>query len=262
MGIQDQCGLYQGYDWIADDKTDLNANANASVNLTGADNPAYDPVNGYGNESSNRRTLSLQGKNYVVARTGYFERDVVDYRLQNLKGDIALFFRPKTGTEFSYTYRTAFLNNVYQRSNRFRLEDYLLQQHILQFKTKVVQSQAYFNMENTGNSYNLRSMAENIDVSFKSNNQWFADYSSAFNNAISGNDDVAGAHRQARASTDNGRPIPGTNEFNQKLKQLQQINNWDEGAALKVKAGMLHFESTADLSKLIKTTTSCRRVAI
>ena len=246
-------GFIKGYDWIADNRTDLNPNANASTNLTGADNPAYDPVNGYGNESSNRRTLSLQGKNYVVARTGYYEKEVVDYRLQNMKGDIAIFFRPKPGTEFSYTYRTAFLNNVYQRSNRFRLEDYLLQQHILQYKNKAVQSLAYFNMENTGNSYNLRSMAENIDLSFKTNNQWFTNYSSAFNTAISGNDDVAGAHRQARASADNGRLMPGTSEFDQKLKQLQQINNWDKGAALKVKAGMLHFESTVDIAKLLKT---------
>jgi iron complex outermembrane receptor protein len=57
----------------------LNPNANQSTGLTGADNPAIDPVNSYGNESSNRRTLSLNGKRYVVARTGYYEREVVDY---------------------------------------------------------------------------------------------------------------------------------------------------------------------------------------
>ncbi len=246
-------GFIKGYDWIADDRTDLNPNANASTNLTGADNPAYDPVNGYGNESSNRRTLSLQGKNYVVARTGYYEKEVVNYRLQNIKGDAGIFFRPKAGTELSYTYRAALLNNVYQRSNRFRLEDYLLQQHILQFKNKVVQSLAYFNMENTGNSYNLRSMAENIDAGFKSNNQWYTEYSSAFNSAISGNDDIAGAHRKARSVADDGRPIPGTPEFDEKVKQLQQVNDWDRGAALKVKAGMLQVETTVDLAKIIKT---------
>ena len=52
----------KGYDWIADDHTDLNPAANSSTGLTGSNNPGFDPVNGYGNESSNRRTLSLQGK--------------------------------------------------------------------------------------------------------------------------------------------------------------------------------------------------------
>ena len=42
----------KGYDWIASDKTELNGSANSSTNLFGADNPAQDPVNSYGNESS------------------------------------------------------------------------------------------------------------------------------------------------------------------------------------------------------------------
>ncbi len=114
----------------------------------------------------NRKTLTLGGKNYVVSRTGYYEREVADYNLQNIKGDVSLFLRPTEKAEISYTYRTAYLNNIYQRSNRFRLEDYRLQQHIIQFKNELAQARAYVNSENTGHSYNLRSMAENMDVSF------------------------------------------------------------------------------------------------
>ena len=69
----------KGYGWVADNRDDLNPAADQSTNLLGIDNPAYDAVNGYGNESSNRRTVSLNGKNYVVARTGYAERDAADY---------------------------------------------------------------------------------------------------------------------------------------------------------------------------------------
>ena len=77
-----------GYDWIANDRTDQNPNANASTGLLGPDNPAADPVNGYGNESPNRRTLRMGGSSFVVARTGYDEIDVNDYRLRNMKGDL------------------------------------------------------------------------------------------------------------------------------------------------------------------------------
>lgn len=84
-------GFTKGYDWTANNQTDLNATANQTTGLLGADNPAFDAVNGYGNESSNRKTLTLNGKNYVVARTGYQEIDVVDYHLKNLKGDATIF---------------------------------------------------------------------------------------------------------------------------------------------------------------------------
>ena len=123
-------GTYlQGTDWVANDETDLNPNANQSTGLTGADNPALDPVNSYGNESSNRRTLSLGGKNYVVARTGYYEREVVDYSLRNIKTDATLSYAFQPDVTLTYTYRFADLDNVYQRSNRFRLDNYRLQQH-------------------------------------------------------------------------------------------------------------------------------------
>lgn len=246
-------GFNKGYDWIADNKDDLNSTANATTHLLGADNPAYDAVNGYGNESSNRKTLILGGKNYVVARTGYAEKEVADYHLQNWKGDLSLYYKPVNKTLFSYTYRTAFLNSVYQRSNRFRLENYFLQQHIFQFKSPLIQARAYINRENTGDSYNLHSVAENIDLSFKSSNQWYTDYTNAFNNAVSANNDIASAHHIARQSADNGRLQPGTNAFDAKLKELQQINNWDIGAALKVKANLVHTEGTIDLGKLLKS---------
>ena len=51
-------------------------------------------------------------------------------------------------------------------------------------------------------------------------------------------------HHTARQSADNGRLQPGTEAFNQKLKELAQVNNWDYGAALKVKANLVHAEGT------------------
>ncbi|MET3881185.1 TonB-dependent receptor domain-containing protein [Niastella sp. OAS944] len=70
---------------------------------------------------------------------------------------------------------------------------------------------------------------------------------------IATNADVAVAHRKAREDADLGRYQPGTNEFKEKLKQLQEINNWDVGAALKVKAHLVHTEASLDLGKLFHT---------
>lgn len=239
----------KGYDWVADDHTDLNAAANNSTRLTGAANPGADPVNGYGNESSNRRTLSLQGKNYVVARTGYYEKEVVDYGLQNIKADAGIYYKPRENYLLTYTWHIAGFNTVYQRSNRFRLERYGLQQHALDFAAPSIKAKAYITMENTGQSYNLRSMAENMDRLYKTDDAWFAGYTSQFNSAVAAGQTVAMAHTAARAFADAGRAIPGTDAFNAGLQKLQDINNWDSGAALRVKARLVHAEIQVDLTK-------------
>ena len=243
----------KGSDWIADDRTDLNANANTGVDIAGGvNNPAYDPVNGYGNESSNRRTLTLNGKRYVVARTGYSEQDVADYDIQNIKADVGLYYKLSPKTTLSYTYRYADINNVYQRANRFALKDYILQQHALELKNDIFQVRAFVTTENTGKSYNLRSAAENMDRSFKSDNNWYADYTSAFNNTIAvPGTDAAQALNQARAAADMGRLQPGTTAFKNTLNALASINNWDQGAALRVKDKLVHGEAQADISKVL-----------
>ncbi|TRW25990.1 TonB-dependent receptor [Flavobacterium zepuense] len=243
----------KGNDWIANNRTDLNANANSGIGIVGGiNNPAYDPVNGYGNESSNRRTLTLDGRRYVVVRTGYSEQDVTDYDIQNIKADLGLYYKLSPKTTISYTYRFADLNNVYQRANRFALKDYILQQHAVELKNDVFQMRAFVTTENTGKSYNLRSAAENLDRRFKSDNDWYADYTTAFNGALA----VQGtspsqALNQARAAADMGRLQPGTAVFNTALKELADINNWDVGAALRVKDKLVHGEAQADISKLL-----------
>jgi outer membrane cobalamin receptor len=213
----------KGYDWIASDQTELNGNANRSTNLFGSDNPAQDPVNKYGNESSNRRTISLGGRNYVVARTGYQERDVVDYNLQNVKADAGIYYKVAPDAMLIYSYHFSELDNVYQRANRFRLQDYRLQQHAIQYQSKSIQAKLYINSENTGKSYNLRSIAENLDRSYKPDNTWYTDFTNGFNQSITGGAAVADALRQARTVADAGRYQPGTPAFNEQLGKLQDI---------------------------------------
>ncbi|MET4105202.1 TonB-dependent receptor [Hymenobacter sp. UYP22] len=246
-------GTYlRGRDWVAHDQTELNPSGNASTGLLGADNPARDPVNSYGNESSNRSTLTLGGKSYQVARTGYDEQDVVDYRLQTIRYDAGLHYKLGGRAELTYTYRGTMLDNVYQRSNRFRLQNYHLQQHAVQLSGPVVQARAYFTQENTGQSYNLRSAAENLDRSFKPDRQWNDDYTAAWNAATTNGQSVAQAHATARTAADAGRLQPGTPEFKQRLQELADINNWDQGAALRVQASLAHAEGQVNVAEALR----------
>lgn len=241
----------RGYDWIANNMRDQNPNANVSVGLTGSNNPGSDLVNNYGDESSDRRTLTLNGKKYVVSRTGYAEKDLADYNLHNLKFDASLYYKLGRGSEISYTYRIGNVTNLYQRGNRIELDGLQIQQHVAELKGNNYFLKAYYTGENTGNSYNLRPLGENMDLAFKSNNQWFTDYSNAFLSATDNGMSAADAQAAARASADNGRYQPGTQAFEDKKNQLIHINNWDKGAALIMKTGFVHGEGQYDFSKYV-----------
>lgn len=242
-----------GTDWKADNRDDLNGDANRALGIPGGMfNPAYDPVNGYGNESSNRRTLTLDGKRYVVARTGYNEQDVTDYDIRNSKADVGIYYIFNPHTTISYTYRFAELDNVYQRANRFALKNYLLQQHSVEVKNDFFLFRAFVTAENTGKSYNLRSAAENLDRRFKTDDQWYTDYTAAFNTVMAASGtDALHAHTQARMIADKGRLQPGTEAFTNTLNELAGINNWDQGAALRVRDKLVHGEVQFDLSKIL-----------
>ena len=238
----------KGNDWIADDHSDLNPNANVTVGLTGANNPAFDPVNGYGNESSNRRTLVLQGKDYILARSGYYEKQIANYTLQNIKADITLVYKIKKNAAITYSYKFAKLDNIYQRSNRFRLDNYIVQQQGITVKISSITAHAYWNTENTGLSYNLRSTAENMDKYFKSDDNWFNDFKSRFNSSITAGADAPTAQLNARSFADSGRPDPGSTAWKTTFDKLKNINNWDSGAALRVRANLVNVDAQVNLT--------------
>lgn len=239
----------RGSDWYASDYSDLNPNANKNLGLMGENNPAYDAVNSYGNESSNRKIITLDGKKYVIARTGYLEKDLVENELKNMKGDIGLYYKLNDSSVVSFSYRFSTLDNIYQRANRFKLKNYFTQQYGLQFENRSITVRIYLNNESTGRSYNIRSMGENIDRRFKNDSNWYADFTDGYHNAINSGATINEGLKQARIFADKDRYQPGTDAYNIVLKELQDINNWDLGAALRVKQNFLHSEAQINLTE-------------
>lgn len=250
IAIKLNASYINGTDWAADDRTDLAADINQSTGLLNDENPAMDEVNSYGNESPNRRTLTLGGKSYVVARTGYREDEIDNYGLNNFKGDLGVYVRLKKNQKLMISYKGAHINTIYQRSNRFRLQNYVLQQGVIEYSNPFIEFKSYFTHENSGNSYNLRSLAENMDRAFKSDDKWFSDYSNTFNEKISAGASVNEAHKLARIQSDQGRFIPGSDAFTSKMNELTQINDWNIGAALKVNSMLTHTEGVISWHKL------------
>jgi len=245
----------KGTDWVANDQHDLNPLGNSSTGLTGDSNPAKDPINSYGNESSYRKNLTLtDGKIYQVARTGYLEQDLVNhnYGVSNPKIDVALHYKITQKEELSYSYRIGESQSIFQRGNRIRLDGYQIQQHKVELRGVNYFVRSYLTVENTTDSYNLGPAGASMDKAFKSDNDWYNDYKSGFQQAFGQGLSSAQSHQLARAAADNGRFQPGTAAFDSKLNELIHVNNWDRGAQLILKNKLLHAEGQYDFTNKIR----------
>jgi len=283
-------GYMQGTDWISDTRLDQNTNNLKSANpnfpsLNGANNVAFDGWNKYGDDAlagSNIVSLSgltIDGKanqTLRVARTGYWERDLVSPKVSNLKFDVALHYRLSENAELSYSYRVGKMDGVFQRGNKIRLDNVVVQNHHLQLKGSNYIIHGYVSLENTGDSYNVKPLADNMDLysggatDTKTASSWGTKFKNAMNTYAGNNggaltsDNLAAATQYAREQADASRVKPGTPEFDALKNTIIKINNWDiksgsipdapvtGGAALIQKSHLYHLEGQWDLSKYVK----------
>ena len=159
FGLKVNAFRFSAYDWEA---TNYDPVDGSQVD---ASNPGrFDAVNIYGDEykpvydfsgdgSSNARGLG----NFF--RTGYREKDLVDYNTENLKVSTAAHWRLRPeqtyeSPELIYGFNSGFGTTVYQGDNRFSLRDIEFYQHKLELrKPGKWFVRAYRTSEDAGNSY-------------------------------------------------------------------------------------------------------------
>jgi len=259
---------FQGIDWVSSSATDQNTFELTTSNPKNPEfnspenNPAYDAWNKYGDESNNLVAVTANGKTYNVRRTGYWEKDLVHKNVNTTKTDAGLFYKVNDKSQISYIYRVGTMDGIFQRGNKIQLDNVLLQSHAFEYKNRYLQTRTYTNSENTGNSYNLKPTADNLDLSFKSNTKWKNDYQVKLETEINEGTDIVTAHQLARVAADAGRPEPGSAAFDQRFDSITHINNWDHpsvvagttspvgGSALWQKSRTVHGEFQYDLSYL------------
>ncbi|CAM3938065.1 TonB-dependent Receptor Plug Domain [Pedobacter westerhofensis] len=275
----------KGTDWLSDTRTDQNPNnlktANPSFpSLNGANNVAFDGWNKYGDDVlAGSNTVSVSGLNIDgktnqtlnVARTGYWEKDLVKPNVDNLKFDVGLNYRIGKFAELSYTYRVGKMDGVFQRGNKIQLDNVVIQNHKIELKGSNFLIRGNVSLENSGDSYNVKPLADNLDLaSGGSGTVWGAKYKTALTTYASANGgsltsaNLAAATAYARQQADAGRVEPGTQAFETLKNTITGINNWDiksstipdapvtGGAALVQKSRTYNFEGQWDLSKAVK----------
>lgn len=272
-------------DWISNTRTDQNPNSKNTANpsypsLNGANNIVFDGWNKYGDDAlAGSNTVSVTGltidgvanRTLTVGRTGYWENELVDPSVDNKKFDLALHYKLNPRTEISYTYRLGAMDGVFQRGNKVKLDNVKVQNHQVELKGTNYTVKAYISKENTGDSYNVKPLADNLDLySGGSATVWGAKYKTALNTYATANGgaltsaNLAAATAYARQQADASRVVPGTERFNIVKDSIIKINNWDikssaipnapvtGGAALIQKSNIYHVEGQWDLSKQVK----------
>ena len=284
-------GYMQGTDWRSNTRLDQNPNNLNSANpkfpaLNGPENNmAFDGWNKYGDDVlSGSNVVSIGGltidgnanQTLRVASTGYWETDLVKPQVKNIKFDASLHYRPTEKTEISYSYRVGSMDGVFQRGNKIRLDNVVVQNHHFELKGSNYVIRAYVSLENTGNSYNVKPLADNLDLytggatDLATPASWGSKYKAALQAYAASHggaltsSNLADAGRYARQQADAGRAEPGTERFNRLIDTIRKINNWDikstaipdapvtGGAALIQKSRLYHTEAQWDLSKYVK----------
>src|SRR6185437_14872134 len=243
-----------GTDWYATDYTDVSAQTPADKR--GPNNPGRDALNIYGDEVS--ETLPGIG---LVSRTGYEEKNLMNYNVYSLKLNGALHYRITNNLEAIYQYNFGQGTASYTGSSRFDLNNFVLQTHRVELKGSNFFVRSYAVIENSHDSYNTRSLAQfinrdwvqdlngNVVTPDKADDMWFTRYASAYNGNITG---VTPANNDAaRAFADQGRFLPNTVAFNN-AKEASIHNYGLSGSGVFSNSKFYHTEGQYDFSNSIK----------
>jgi len=235
--------IFQGTDWYASDTTDFDLLTSAGQR--GANNPARDAVNIYGDEISASLPIGPGGAPVRVSRTGYLEQDIVNYKVRSLKFDGSLNWRIRPNLELSY--RGSYTNGttVYHASNRYSISNFGYQMHKLELMGEDLFVRGYATIEDAGGSYDSRFAAINLNRLWKSDEQWFTDYATGYQQS-------GGDHTAARAFADQGRPAPGSAEFEALKDQVINTTGFTKGAQFNDQTKLYHVEGQYDFKRLVK----------
>ncbi|MBI1226815.1 MAG: TonB-dependent receptor plug domain-containing protein [Bacteroidetes bacterium] len=198
----------EGYDWMAyklnfsylraDDWVANNDDAVDGTKTPKGNPGGWDRINTYGDEyfslsDFSNDTINLPSNRAglgIFHRTGYQEKDLVDYGTKNLKSNLAFHFRLNPSKSFESTelilsssFGTG--TTVYQGDNRFSLRDILFFQNRIEVKkADKFFVRAYATHENAGNSYDPYFTALRLQELAKSQEDWSKDYTGFWKSKI------------------------------------------------------------------------------
>ena len=124
-----------------------------------------------------------------------------------------------------------------------------MEQHKLELTGKNFFVRGYMTSEDAGDSYDTRFAAININRAWKSDADWFGQYTGAFLGLIPGVQ--GGSHQVARAVADTGRFVPGTSEFQEAFDRITTDPDLVTGSKFQDNTKLYHADANYNLRDLI-----------
>ena len=257
LAVKANFSFLKGEDW--------HANRTDDINRPGADrtNPAYNGLNVYGDDFTVLLPFDqLAGLpsgtlgSARVSRTGYDEIDLANYGAESVKTDFSVHYRPFADDfEIIYNGRVGRGNTIYQGASRYAIKNFILQQHKLEFRNKNFFLRGYITSENSGDSYDTRFTALNINRRWKGDQQWFQEYAQTYIGARLGIGsgvlaDDATAHAVARQVADTGRFLPGTPQYQSAFNQVTADGDLLTGSKFIDNTKLRHMDANYNFTHL------------
>ena len=220
--------VLQGTDWFATDYR--NTSGGEMIAGTRESDRNYNGVNVFGDEvSANIRGVAqtLEGLGLIpggasalipsenISRTGYNERDLMDYGVSSVKFGASLNYRPfgDDRLEVIWNSKVGTGDTQYLGGQKYSIQNFLMQQHKLEVKGKNFFIRGYTTAENAGDSYNTLFAAININRAWKDDSTWFGEYTGAYLGGTLAGLTSDQAHAVARQTAETGRFEPGSPEY-------------------------------------------------
>ncbi len=162
-----------------------------------ATNPGgYDAVNRYGDELLTKDAFNYGNSPYIMRqrpglgqffRTGYLEKDVVNYDVRNIKANASLHYKITDKIELKGSYNFGTGSTVYQGDNRYRLNGLTFQQAKIELgQPDKFFIRAYATFENSGHSYDAVFTSLKMQEYAKTDLQWGQHYERFWSNGLPG----------------------------------------------------------------------------
>ena len=194
---------------------------------------------------------NIYGGQYV-SRTGYNEKDIVNYNSFNLKFSGGLYYKLNNSTEASLTGNWGSGTSVYTGADRYSLKNFSIGQYKLEVKNKNWFLRGYTTQENSGDSYASTLTAISINRAWKSDQTWFGQYVGTYSGYVLGGASVTQANLAARQAADMGRYLPGSQPFIDAFNSAVKTPISDGGSQFADKSSLYQFEGQYHFSQFEK----------
>ncbi len=254
-------------DWQATNYSNLNLGGQQTGSRGAGTKTDYDGMNVYGDEVQANMTTVANGliaakllpsaalgliPNVNVSRTGFLEKDMVDYNTKSFKTNLAAHYRISDKVELVGQVNYGYGTTVYTGTGRYSLRNFNLTQAKVELRGDNFTLRAYTTQERSGQSYTAGLAAVAMLNSVKPHATWFGEYVGAFAAARGAGQSEEQAGITARGVADKGLPTPGSAEYSTLLNKFRDAAIVDGGGAFLDKTNLYHAEGVYNFKNQIK----------